>query len=627
MPKTRSKPPELGDCQVAADADVRMWSMRDSRFHTEQDLVFLIQAGTKKPDEEIVTPTDPAFLSEKMARIISRLGHTREIRIPNPEMASASQLLTNYCTQLYRDWSTEFTRALLPPLSYSIGRYYSQRGWLCARLMACSESEEDCTLPVHLTLWDPATIYPYRTGNKITRITHRYRAKVDDLRADDHLPDVEDTLALMAADQLMWVYSQYWQYKGTWYHMVWSQGAAKASDKDGWLKKPMAIGYNPWIISIPVGVPWSETAWDQTDYKAHIGESFITGMVPMLDQLQKTMSIQATALVSTVNPSLAFVSKDAGVLVPVDKLSVKPGARMSLPPGELKTIRVGPELQEIIAYISLIEDKLRKQGFQDAQFGDPQGLRSGYMGDVLRMGNADITYPYSAALETFWTQVYEQALWLTGKFWSEPIEVYVKHSFNRKEGFYKMPPQDILKSKPQVSVHIGELSLQEKLQMMSLLSMAVRENILSLDTARGHDWLTLEDPEFEGQKVLADMVFKDPDMVKTLIPLSLMWLGKDAENTLYGKLHGSEIAQRLMQGMGQMMQGGQGPGVPPEVPPGVPGEALSPVAATGVPQGAMNPGLLQVMERLRALMGAQGGAGAGGVPPMPGMPMERVPNL
>lgn len=605
MAKGKSKP-TLEQARAWATHDVNTHDRRDTRFREEQNTYFLKDPTQRKAGEERVIPNDPAFLSEKAARAVAKMPRRLHIPPTDPSKTERAQKIENLGRHLWTKWRRRHVAGIKAPLDYEEAKLLVQRGWLCGRVLI--NPDEDSDTPILYTIHDPAQIYPYEVNGEIVRVTHRYKARVSDLLDNEGLPDGEESFSQVEDSNMVWVYSQYAKYKGIYYHMVWSSGTGN-SDRL-WLKKPVEIGYMPWEITIAVGTPFRATEWDETQYLDRIGQSFFTDMMDMYGQQKKTMSLLATAIATEANPPTTLWIEEGG-RVEASDVSLKPGARMVRHgKGRMEMHRVGPGLGELISYNNMIQERQNKASFSNVSFGDQTGVESGYMGDVLKAGNADVLHPYIAALIGHHERVMEKALGLIGKHWPGSMKAFVPQAIGRPSGWSEITPTDILEERPMCIVSYDTMSNVERLQVANTVTMLVRENIISLQQARDKDWLDLPDPYITEQLVMADMVKKDPEFIKAMIPLALAFTGASMEGQMYGMLHGGEIIQMLMSRL-QPQQGAPPGMMPGGQPPGV-GSEVAPIQQTA---GPIDSEVLRMLQLGGGAMPAVGGLGQGGIPP------------
>ena len=610
MPRGK-KAPTIEQAQQWASHDVTVWDPRDERFFREQDTYFLKDRQKKKPGEERVTPNDPAFLSEKAARALAKAKRRLHVIPRDPSNPERAQKCENLGRHLWELWRRRYTTGIKMPLDYEEAKFLVQRGWLCSRLLL--NPDQDSDTPVLYTVHDPAQVYPHEVNGEIVRVTHRYKATVSDLMASDGLEDGEEALSQIETSHMVWVYSQYTKWKGTYYHYSWSTGTGKSDSF--WLKKPVEIGYMPWDITIAIGTPFKATERDERDYIERIGQSFFTDMMDMYVQQKRSMSLLATAIATEANPPTTLWLEEGG-RVEASDISLKPGSRMvRTGKGRMEMHRVGPALHELLAYNQLIQERQNKSSFSNVVFGDQTGVESGYMGDVLKAGNADVLDPYIQALVGHHQRVMDKAYMLIGKYWPANMQAFVAGGVNRPSGWSSITATDILEENPRVIVSYSVMSPVEKLQLANTVAMLTDKNLISLPEARDRDWLDLDDPYVTEMLVMADRVKLDPMFIKAWIPLALAFTGASTEQQLYGMLHGGEIMQMLMQGLA--MQQGQGQqGMSPQ--PGMPGTPTT-ASPLQMSQGPIDNGLLQMIQSgggaLPTGLG-QGGGGYGGMPPV-----------
>lgn len=631
MPRGKRKP-TIDQAREWARHDVATWERRDSRYEKEQRAFFLKNPYEPKPGEELVVPNDPAFITEKAARLLGRLDHRIEIVARDPSNIERAQKIENLLRTIWEQWKRQHGRGIHGPLFYEMAKYIIQRGWVCSRLTLNTDEKSD--QPVKHSLWDPATIYPYEVDGELVRVTHRYRGRISDLIEDSNLPKADTVFSLVEGSSSMaTVYSQDVKYRDDWYHMVWTDYGVGADGTNQWLKPPTVRGYCPWLINFAVGTPWRATDFDEQEYIEHIGESFFTSMMGMYRQQTKMMTMLATIIATMANPPTILFLDDGGK-VQANDLKMRPGARMVLPKGKLEQFRLGAGLSDITSYWQMLQDRQNKSSFSSVSYGEQVGIESGYMGESLKAGNADVMYPYVEALTQHLTQMYEKSLGLIGDYWPSQMRAFIPKAVNRPAKWAELNYRDVKEESPFVQVTFKTQSLQERLQLAGMAASLTREKIIDLHTARGVQFLDLDDPYLIEQRVQADLIKMDPKMVQAMVPVALMFTGMQLEQELYGKIHGGDIMRLLMQGsqppQPQGPPGGMpGPGGmpaapptpgdfgPPPGPPGMDGSAAPPVVAQGM--GPIDPQTMQVLQALQQLQMAQGGTGQGGIPPPPPM--------
>jgi hypothetical protein len=205
-----------------------------------------------------------------------------------------------------------------------------------------------------------------------------------------------------------------------------------------------------------------------------------------------------------------------------------------------------------------------------------------------------------------------------------------------------------------------EMTPQEQATHINLGLAQLREKAISLETFR-RDYAKLKNPAGENLKVLADMIYLNEDVVKALTPTALAASHQEFLSRVWERIQNPVPPEPQLggppgmppgppsptgalppgaSGLGGQLQlppglipGAPGMAGPPPMPPGLPlgtGTGLPPVLAglppgvpmTGgsLPQDALQNPQLAAMQELMSLLngGAQGGAGGGGLPPIPG---------
>ncbi len=119
---------------------------------------------------------------------------------------------------------------------------------------------------------------------------------------------------------------------------------------------------------------------------------------------------------------------------------------------------------------------------------------------------------------------------------------------------------------------------QDKMQLAQVAAMLLDKKIISLDTARGSEYLSLKNPTLENRKVLGDLAYYNPAVVEASIPLALL-MTDPIQYLLYMQVKQEQQQKELMM-MQMAMKTGQVPseggGKPPTPPPGGGGETVEP---------------------------------------------------
>jgi hypothetical protein len=198
-------------------------------------------------------------------------------------------------------------------------------------------------------------------------------------------------------------------------------------------------------------------------------------------------------------------------------------------------------------------------------------------------------FPFAEAVNQHDAAVYRKVLELYRDFGpGQPLPVRPLPGATLPSTVQELTAQDIAMQGTYVDVSRVDMTPTEQAQKINLALAMVREGVMSRETARGQDWVGLKNPGREQQRI-------DDEIVQQTM--------RDAQL--------AQIAQPPPQPPG-----------PAPLPPGLPAEALPPAFGTGNPleNATITNPLEQDLNAVLAQItgGALGGAGGGGLPPVPG---------
>lgn len=596
--------------------------MQDAQDAYERVVPSEVQRAAQH-DRSVLIANDAPVLVDKFARVLARAEVIIEYIGRHPDRQEIWQAIENWCRWLLREWTQAAHDALEPPLPYMKAMYLLLRGWLCAQVRLRPDAREG-EPPISYTLYDPATVYPYRVGRELVRVTRQWQATVSDLVSEGFVKS-EDDFSDLSGPEGKVVLTEVW-HDG--WHMVFATGPTQKLMEGRWVKKPTRMGYNPWVITVARSAPLvapTISAVGNEDRSRWIGLGLLDVLLDYLRAKSKLLTMHLATIEGEVNPAVTIQAENRQY---VQEFSTVPGSKNQLDREDKVTLhRYGPNLNDWAAAMGAIETGLSRGGAPSVLWGENQNLPSGYLGALLSAGAADVLNPYIEALDLHDAMVFRKALELIRDHWDRPLEAYLRARANRPAGWVRVTVDDLRREGVYVLVDRNTLSRQERIALAQTAAMLVDKRILDLETARGRNWLGEDDPGLIHQRVLSDMVYMDPSTVKPLIVPALLFTGRQLEAQLYQMLHAGQITQELMQGIMQafyqaipgVVQGersSQG-----TAPARLDGQVAPPVAQTGIQPGSLSPDLAQVADLLTG--GALGGTGYGGLPPQ-GVP-ERPP--
>jgi hypothetical protein len=600
-----------------AAQDRNSWETRNARFSRDQD-TFSLHAPDRSSwtpqDSDVMIMNDPRVLVKKMARLLARHPGIIEVPARSAELTDVAQRMETFLRNWRAAVEARWIEGLNNPLNFDEAFFLCLRGWLTVRTMLRDEAEPDMDDAAGLydhRLFDPATVYPRVAGGQITRVTHWYRTTMGDVKGDPFLreqieknKDYDDVEERTPAD----VKALYWRdVDGGWWHAV-------LLGSDSFLKEPTEIGYLPWTIVLANGASYRATPWDESQFIDQVGTGVLDDTVENTRYLNKTVTKLSTLLSLEANPPVTLYSDGR-----VRRIGLRPGERnFLLQKDRLEAHRIGPNAGDYELLWNILMQRQERGTMPAPFFAEGEGLANT---SALLSAGRDLLFPYAAALNAMDRAVYTKVLTLYRDFGpGKPLPVRLPAGAQlgvmggQVAPVTELSAQEIAAQGVHLEITRVDMTPTELSQKVNLSLAMVKEGLISRETARGQDWIGLANPGREQARIQNEML----------------------ESVLF--------EQQLQRATGGAGVGGPpatgpvppGPAAPLGLPPaeGMPAEVLPPTLQSGnlltnlpVPpeQAAINAVLAQITG------GAMGGAGAGGIPPVPGTtapvpPMFPPPN-
>lgn len=590
--------------------DQNHWQTRQERFQKDQESFALSKGDTSdwtRSDSDVMILNDPKVIVQKFARLIARHSGIIEVPALRPELADVAQRIENYLYAWQRAIDQRWISGLNNPYRYDQAFYLCLRGWLCTRTMlrppvssggrqpagrhrqtqdqiatnvaqAVMDPSDAASLYDH-QLFDAAVVYPRVSGGRITRVTHTYDSTLGDLRRDPFLGEVvrgerdfedqDDRTRLKVA-------AVYWEdVEGTWWHAV-------LLGSDFWAKPPTELGYCPWTIVLANGASYRATPWDDTAYAELVGTGVLDATTENQKYMNKTLTKLSTLLSVEANPPVTIYSDGR-----VRRVGLRPGDRnFLLQRDRLEAHRIGPSSTDYNLLWDILSQRQERGTLPNAFWAEGAGVANT---SALLAAGRDMLFPFAEAVNQHDASVYRKVLELYRDFGpGQPLPVRPLPGAPLPATVQELTAQEIAAQGVYVDVSRVDMTPTEQAQKINLAIAMVREGIMSRETARGQDWVGLKNPGREQDRI-------DQEIEQQA-------------------LREAELAQIAAPPP-------QPPGPAPQ-PPGLPSQALPPMLGTGnlqMNQPTQNPleaDLNAVLAQITG--GASGGAGAGGLPPVPG---------
>ncbi len=599
--KPKRKKPNLDEIKEKADKLVESFQPRDTRMDEDYSLYRLTHEETT--DGEIILKNTPFVVVEKAANMIGAQVPSIAVIPPDDDLTEEAQKVENFLRWSGDQWNKVGRKTLNGSMRHDLAHFLCLRGWAAVRVWYDSEEEnpDPHDHPIRVKLFDPRQVYPKIGEKNLQYVIHRYWTTYGELL--DEYPEAEKDLE----DADLNEYVEVSAYYDDWYHAVWT------TDSD---LKPVTeheYGFIPWVITIGNGAPIRATTQNQTSWVRDWGVSIFHGIRDSYKQLTKVLSQIATQIAAAANPPTVYYYDPTMNKTP-QPLDYTPGTTNFLlyDRERVDPLNLSPRPTETGPLIDSLLDDTQKGSLPSILWGQG-GSESGWNTSILTDAARDQLSPVVDAMQTTFEIINEYTLRLIRDLHDGPIGFWITDENGKKRGGVTIDAEDIEQIGILTQVTYRDISPKDRASMAQVAAMLVDKKLISMETAR-EEYLLLDNPERENQRVLMDLIYQDKDLIqKGLVPAALARGNPDIFQFFM-----AEKQKELMAppGAGEG-EGGQPPGQPPGLPPGMPQQMGPPGLPPNVVPPIMQPGANPLMQSIGS---AIGGAGGLGLPPgIPGM--------
>lgn len=495
------------DIMQAVEADRNFWIARDRQIdsdyarYEECSVVFADREG-----EAVVKLPDARTLVDKMASMLGTREPTIEVRPLDVGDEASAEKVTQFCYYFLDTIERLWHRGLRQSLRIEMAQSEALTGWICSRLLL---NPENLRFPFEYSLEDPLTVYPRFANNRLVRVSQVVRMSAMEAKELYRRGrSVHPALRSLHDSDIVEVYAYY-------------DDAIMAVVYNGeFLKPPTQHGYGlvPWEITV-VGGPYFRQRLTNSQWQDRVGQPIWGGYRAVLDAKSKIASMLLTMLGKQADPPVVVSTSEVGQ---VDQLSLGIGGRnWILPEDKFQLVTTGPNLPDISAVASMFQQALDRGTIPPALFGE-LGV-SGYA-QQLAMGSArDQVTPYVRALERHLEGLLRLMLRLLVRF--APAIPFTRLDESGKRVGQQISFVEVARVGDEVRVTLEDVAPQDEATLANLAGMLVDRQLVSLDTAR-KAWLPrLRYPQLEGQKVLQELVLREPVAVQVLAIRAAQQLG------------------------------------------------------------------------------------------------------
>ena len=618
--KPKRKAPTIEEIIERSDRIVEFWGPRDARM--DEDLAMYRLTEESAGEGEIILKNTPYVVVEKAANMLAAQIPNLQVIPPDNSQKEVAQKVENFLRWSGERWNKTWRRSQLQgSLKHDMAHFLCLRGWVAARVWYDDEAEVDPREhPIAVKMIDPRQVYPQFGDKRMQYVVHRYWTSYGQLIEEWEEAEKEfgenDELELVEVTE----------YYDDWYHAV-LVGDTVVKDVT-----EHEYGFVPWVIVTGNGSPIRATTADQTSWVSDVGVSIFHGIKGSYRQLNKTLSQVATQVANAANPPTLYYYDPTLNKTP-QPLDYTPGTTNYLlyDRERVDPLNLSPRPTEVGPLIDSLLDDVNKGSLPSILWGQG-GTQSGFNTSILTDAARDQLFTVVDAMQETLEQINEATLLLIRDLHDGEIGFWVKNEDGRAEGGITLSAEDIEAVGVETLVRYRDISPKDRASMAQLAAMLTDKKLISMETAR-EEYLFLENPEREEERVLSDLVKMDEDVIKKgLVPAALANTNPELFNFFMG-LKGAEMMQPPEQPGGPGGPGGPGPtGAPAGMPGGPAGPGMTPglsAAGPGLSADAlpplMQPGANPMIQALGSAIGGAGGVGPGvpgaGLPLGTGLPL------
>lgn len=616
--RRRPKKPTPEKLRAKADEIVKFWALRDTRMDEDYLLYRLSRVGLEG-EGELVLRNLPYVAVEKAATLVGKQVPNIDVIPQRGELRPEAQRVENWLRYAWKRWSRNWQRGLHGALLRDMAHMLALRGWLAVRIVLDTEHEDADTRndPVRLKLYDPRQIYPSPGDEGPRYVVHRYWTTISELvgewpAAEKLYAEVEDWEEVVEVTA----------YYDDFYHYVYS---------DAGEVKPVTAhdyGFVPWVVAISYGAPVWATTDDKQEWTRYVGVSIFEGIKDTYKQANKVLSQLATEVARAASPPLLYYYDPNSPQEPTPLKYGKNAVNYLMFDRErVEPLKLSPSPADASALLSALREDADLGTLPASLWGVMPPGASGYAQTLMAENAEDALFPMVEAMIFALNEVNGKALRLIRDLGPDEVGYYLKDRDGAWVSGLTVTPELIAEVGLVTEVSYRQIAPRDKAMMAQLASMLTKEKLISLATARD-DYLGLDDPDKENERVLTDLVFLDDEVIKVFVEAALqrsepelyqLWLKAKERATAAGAPGGEPPHPG-----GPPLPGGAPPPAPPGLPPDLAPPPPAPAGPPGLPPSVLPPIMQTAADPMAAILqslgSAAGGAGAGPLPAGPVLP-------
>ena len=585
-------------CRRYASLDPGVWARRDTRMLRHRRLYELVKPPKNKlrPGQKPAVTTDAKAIVHKYAGMFANHPPAISCIAEDPQNAQAAERCADFLRSYRRKENKRYGRGPHGPRAYDEAIYAVRDGTLVEMILW---DPTEPSFPYESRLIDPMTVYPTYTGDKLTRVTWRYRTTLSEAKdlcnrygRRDIIPDT--AAAGFRQDSLPIDVSKIVTNEGG----QWELGILIRNT----LVTVLPIGYCPFVITHVNARIYSSTVVGELtnmDRYENVGVGVFDIIEEAIKNKNETYSIMREMMQRDANPPRVIFTDDEGKL---DELKFEPGQNIHLwADDKFQLVQLTPDFRKLEAVMTMDQQSVSRGTVPDLIWGE--GGSTSSAAEYMALGNArDQIFVFKSALEQHYQAKYEHVLTLYRDMSSAVAPGYgqpatfqqTNPTTGVKLGGIPFTVQDViaLGPEPDVCVEFSDVTPQNEVARTNMAKTLVDGKIIDLHTARQLIPAPFnEQPELMGQRVLADISLMHPMMTQIMAMTAALYSPDPVQRAIAGMMLPSLMGQAQMQAAGGP-NGGANPtpgqnGVPSQNSNPTPGGGNSAEVGNraGVPEG------------------------------------------
>lgn len=569
------------------------WNLRDERMDEDQNY-YRGNVGERTAAGNLLIRNIPAIMVEKAARVLGTQEPRYNVVPPKNIVKSEAQRIEDFIRHSWSQWNKRWYLSGFSTIYHDMAHYLALRGWLAARIQYNPDARTG-ELPIRLRLVDPRNVYPHFSegDDGLLYVGHIYQQTVAQVR--DLYPDAKG--AWQDREETEYVTCKAY-YDDWWYGFFIEEDEVIPIQAHEY-------GFVPWTILIGGGSPVRHTENDTQEWVAEVGPSIFHHIKHAYLAINRLLSQLADEIERASNPPLLFFIDPQNKKQPVE-ISFDPGATNHLlyDRERVEPLQIGPSTTNPQPLFNMLMEDIEKGGLPSTLwgFGDES---SGFQTTINQTAARDALFPIVRAMEYAQEDINRKCLQLIRDWHDEDVGYFVRDEVGELVSGETVNFQLIDMVGTESRVQYRDVSPQDKLARANIAIALVKEKLISMETARS-EYLELDNPERENDRVVSDLVYMDEDVVKNVIIGEVL---RRSDPWLYQAWEASREQQRTNAQEQQAQQAQQANEAPPAGLEQFSGGGGSPGMEQGVPPDALPPNMQGLEQMLQAAGGAQGGVG------------------